>query len=119
MTSEVLTILLLLQIKHFLFDFVFQTKKHIESKGVYGNIFGIEHSVLHGVGTLFSLFWFISLPVAFIFSILDTMVHYHIDWLKCNFGTKDINDKKFWIYFGLDQLAHQITYLVIVLLVSY
>jgi hypothetical protein len=43
---------------------------------------------------------------------VEAVIHYHIDWTKVKFGIKDITKPMFWTQFGLDQLAHQITYIL-------
>jgi hypothetical protein len=112
----VLIILLLLQIKHFICDFPLQTDLHIAAKGQYGNFYGIEHSVFHGFGTALAFSFFVPLHIAIVLSLLDVVLHYHIDWIKSNYGCKGMKDKLFWTHLGLDQLAHQMCYLIYVYL---
>ena len=114
----ILILLLLLQIKHYYADFVAQTYEQTVRKGIYGDPRGISHSVDHVWGTstvllLFSLFF--NLPIAWILpvAIIEGIIHYHIDWVKVKFGTKDMTKSIFWNQFGLDQFAHQLTYLLI------
>jgi hypothetical protein len=112
-------LLVLLQVKHWYVDFVNQTNEEVKYKGVYGNITGIKHSVKHGLGTLICLYPFLGLEYfgyALILSIFDSVTHYHIDWTKMNYGNRDIKNPKFWNHLGLDQMAHQITYLFIALM---
>lgn len=107
---------LLLQIKHFLADFVFQTNEMIVEKGIYGAKQGINHSLIHALGTFLSFVWIhpiIGLATAF----LDFITHYHIDWAKININKKynyTPKDHKFWVWLGLDQLMHQITYIILI-----
>ena len=54
-----------------------------------------------------------SLTAILVLSFIEGIIHYHIDWLKVHFGSKDITKPVFWNQFGLDQLAHQVTYLVL------
>jgi hypothetical protein len=42
--------LTLLQIKHFICDFVLQTSRHVQFKGIYGHPAGVEHSAIHAIG---------------------------------------------------------------------
>ncbi|HAJ71001.1 MAG TPA: DUF3307 domain-containing protein, partial [Methylophilaceae bacterium] len=55
---------------------------------------------------------------AIVYALIDFIVHYHIDWLKLNinkkFNFRADNSNGFWILLGLDQLAHHITYFVII-----
>ena len=47
-----LAALALLQAKHFLFDFVFQTPYQLKNKGTYGHPGGLLHAGLHAAGSL-------------------------------------------------------------------
>jgi hypothetical protein len=52
--------------------------------------------------------------------LLDFVLHYHIDWSKININKRwnyTIEDPKFWAWLGADQLAHQLTYILITYLV--
>ncbi len=111
---EVFIILILLQIKHWYIDFVNQTNEEIQLKGVYGNWKGIRHSVKHGLASILIFALFAPPGWAIILGIVDALFHYHIDWVKSNKGNKDVNDPEFWNHLGLDQLAHQIIYILLV-----
>jgi len=104
-----LIILILFSTKHFIFDFLWQTKSEVVNKGKYGNLKGISHSVKHGVGTFIVLTFFT--PVFIPLALLDFLIHYHVDWIKMNYGEQDPSNSKFWRDFGLDQLAHAFTYI--------
>lgn len=109
-------LLLILQIKHWFVDFVNQTELEIKSKSVYGDRAGVLHSIKHGVGTFGCVWIVLGIPgilMALLMGIIDTALHYHIDWTKSNYGCIDDTKKEFWIHFGLDQLGHQITYIII------
>ena len=115
--NELFIILALLFIKHFLVDFIFQTDEHIKNKGSYGHLKGIEHSLQQGVGTTFVLFPFIGWEVAILLGVIDSIVHYHIDWAKMSINQKwkhEFNSSQFWTWFGADQLAHSLTYIWLV-----
>ena len=111
-------ILVLLQIKHWLVDFVLQTNEEIRWKGQYLDWRGVKHSVKHGVTTgLVLAIMNIDISVALLLALLDFAAHYHIDWIKMNWGNQDIRTPQFWQHFGLDQLAHQLTYVGIVAII--
>ena len=118
MATEILACLAMFQIKHYIVDFPLQNDAHLASKGKYGNLTGIGHSLLHGVGTMVVLaFFLVNNPLLMLaLAILDFAIHYHVDWLKTCKGCKDIKQKAFWNQLGQDQLAHQLTYLLIVFL---
>ena len=117
MITTTLLLLIALQIKHWYVDFVIQTMIEVNGKGIYGNIDGIKHSAKHLLGTLM-IFLLVLGPtytvVALLACILDFITHYHIDWAKMNYGNRDITNLQFWNHLGLDQMLHQIVYLLLV-----
>jgi Protein of unknown function (DUF3307) len=122
---ETLLLLLLFQIKHWYADFKIQTYMQTVKKGVWLHPVGISHSMEHMIGSLaillvFSFFVPLNLPVVVWLSLLEGILHYIIDFVKVKYGCKDNTKPLFWNQFGLDQLAHQITYLgmVCILLIS-
>ena len=115
---EFLILLLLLQLKHCWADFNIQSYKQTVQKGIYCDPVGISHSLEHVWSTLivlviFSLYHPLAAGTIFMISVAEGVVHYHIDWVKVKFGSKDMYKSAFWAQFGLDQLAHQLTYLAI------
>jgi hypothetical protein len=110
-------VLILLQIKHWYIDFVNQTEEEVKHKGIYLDWIGIKHSAKHGVAT-FVILWAVlgwtETDLAFALATVDFLLHYHIDWLKMNYGNRDIRTPQFWNHLGLDQMAHQIVYIIIV-----
>jgi hypothetical protein len=109
-----------LQLKHWYIDFVNQSNVEIASKGIYCDGAGLNHSVKHGIGTMLCIIIVTGIDhIAFasILALLDCVVHYHIDWLKSNYGRKDISQKHFWMDLGLDQMMHQLTYILIAYLI--
>lgn len=116
MTIALLT-LVFLQIKHWYIDFVDQNQAEIQHKGIYGHWLGISHSAKHGIGTATAVgltcgpsYW----PASILLGIIDAVIHYHVDWIKKNWGEPDNKKPTFWAHFGLDQMAHQLTYIGIV-----
>lgn len=122
MTSSILStlvVLFLLQCKHWYVDFHLQTNEQIRLKGVYGDPVGISHSLQHLVatGVIVGMMWAILPHLTLVtlcgLALIDGVVHYHVDYCKSRFGANDIRTKAFWTQLGLDQLAHQATYLLI------
>lgn len=109
--------LILFQLKHWVIDFIMQTDAQVKGKAIYGDLTGISHSFEHALGTGLVLLIFIKeYPILLLFvSILDGLLHYHIDWAKMNWGNRDITNPKFWNHLGLDQMAHQICYVFYVM----
>lgn len=112
--NEIIVVFAGLAIKHFLCDFVLQFNNMLKEKGTYGARGGLYHAGLHGWFTMVVLLPFFP-HVAILAGILDFLVHYHVDWAKVQLS-KNLSpqDRKFWIWFGLDQLAHYLTYIAIV-----
>lgn len=113
--ETVIILLALFGIKHFLADFLWQFPFMLRDKGIYGASGGWYHALLHGVLTFFVVIGFVLPEDAVIFALLDSLVHYHIDWAKTNLSRGlTPTDRKFWIWFGLDQALHYLTYIVII-----
>jgi hypothetical protein len=59
----------------------------------------------------FSFFVELSPAIIIITTLVEGIVHYFVDFSKVKYGCKDNTKPVFWTQFGLDQLAHQLTYL--------
>lgn len=110
--------LLWLFIKHFVCDFPLQAFSWMyRNKGTYGHAGGLAHSAVHGLGTYIVLAFWLGAD-AWVYGVVDAMIHYHIDWAKMNLSKKlDLqpdNSEWFWITLGFDQLLHHLTYFAIV-----
>lgn len=111
--------LVLFQVKHYLADFHWQTPWMLLNKGLYGHPGGLAHAGLHGLLTLPVLVVIAPvMPVLFALLILaEIAVHYHLDWIKARQMTQrgiHENNPVFWRLLGLDQAAHQLTYIAII-----
>lgn len=109
-----IALLILFQAKHWYIDFVNQSDIEVKGKGIYGNLQGLAHSIKHGLATFICVLVLVDLDYAlFALSVgfLDFVAHYHIDWLKMNYGNRDIKNPLFWNHLGLDQMAHQLVYI--------
>ncbi|GAB5510851.1 MAG: hypothetical protein Rhims3KO_22520 [Hyphomicrobiales bacterium] len=113
----ILAVLIGLQAKHFLFDFVFQSDWQVRNKGLYGHPGGLVHSGMHALGTLVvmglaTLFGTITMVAALALAAADFLIHYHIDWVKSKLSQRlqlTPDRQGFWIALGADQAAHQLT----------
>lgn len=119
--ADLLLILAGLQGKHFAADFLLQTERMRQEKGHYGRAGGIWHALVHVGGSALILLPGFGLG-ALIAAVLigEGLVHYHIDWAKEQAVSRQrlgMQSKVFWRLFGLDQLAHQFTYLAMLFLV--
>ena len=119
MLNELFLFLILLQIKHWYVDFVDQTDAEVIGKGIYGNRDGINHSAKQAIGTFVAVLLVAGFPYiawAGLMAGIDFIFHYHIDWAKININKKyhyTVKDKQFWAWLGADQMAHQISYLLL------
>lgn len=116
--GELLALLVCLQLKHFILDFVFQPPFMYQNKGTYGHLGGIAHSAVHAFATAALL---LTLPVSFgvvvFLALLEFVIHYHMDWFKMWYGKRQNwtpQTEQFWVFLGLDQLVHQLNYLLTV-----
>lgn len=111
----ILWALLALELKHFLCDFVLQTEYQVRTKGIYGHFGGFIHSGLHIIGTLPALIILgASVKAMAIVLAVEFVIHYHADWMKIAVDKRTkwgMDDQRYWILFGLDQLIHQLTYI--------
>jgi hypothetical protein len=115
---EILILLALFQIKHFLADYPLQNRQMVTEKGSYGKRGGVYHSLIHSVTTLVALGVFdyfvhaIDFGLAVAISLSEFVIHYHIDWSKMQMSRRfSTEDKGFWNWIGFDQLLHHATYI--------
>lgn len=116
---DILFLIMLLQIKHWYADFKIQTYMQTVKKGVWLDPIGISHTIDHIWTTLtalmiFNLFVPISAGLILAVAIAEGITHYIIDYTKVKYGCKDNTKPLFWNQFGLDQLAHQTCYIIMV-----
>ena len=107
----------LFAVKHFVADFVVQTKYQYSNKGTYGHPGGLLHVAIHAIMSLVILFaYFPSAGQAVLgATAVEIFLHYHIDWLKMNIN-RYMNwacntHEQFWVLTGFDQLLHYLTYI--------
>ena len=113
--TTIIILLALFGIKHFVADFVLQSDTMINDKGTYGAPGGLDHAAWHGILTFLILVWFVNPYSAVLLSLVDSAVHYHIDYIKTNLSRGlTPKDRKFWIYLGADQGLHYLTYVGII-----
>lgn len=113
-----LTLLVLLQIKHLLFDWLLQPPWMYKNKGTYGHPGGGAHAALHGASTYLILAAMNFAPtLCAVVAVAEMVVHYHIDWAKMRLNAVmqwgPTTSENFWRLLGFDQFLHQISYLVI------
>ncbi len=115
---EILALLFLFQLKHYYADFVIQTYMQTVKKGVWLHPCGVSHSLDHVWTTLlilvvFNLIHPIPAFTIVLIALIEGIIHYMIDFTKVKYGIKDMTKPLFWNQFGMDQIAHQLTYIAI------
>jgi hypothetical protein len=115
---EIIVLLALFGVKHFLADFLLQFPYMVADKEQYGAPGGLVHASIHGLLTFFVIVGFVRPEDAVTISLIDAAVHYHIDWAKTNLSQGlTIEDHRFWVWFGLDQTLHYLTYIAIIAII--
>jgi hypothetical protein len=118
-------VLALLFFKHFLADFCWQSDRMLKDKGHFGRLGGLQHAGLHGALTYVILMHFLSMQACVMLAVFDSVIHYIVDWSHRRITVKMSTDSNvFWMWIGVDQLVHAMTYLsigfvVAILLASY
>lgn len=115
----IIFLLFLLQVKHLVVDWLWQPEYEWKNKGTYGHWGGIRHALKNGLGTSLCFAFFVSWPIGVYVLIIDTLVHYHIDWAKMNLNRInkwDANTPQFFQLIGVDQFLHQVTYLLLIVM---
>ena len=125
MSHEVALVLLgfmAFELKHFVCDYILQTRYQFSNKGFYGHPGGILHAGLHGLASIPALLVFTRSPATIgVFVVAEFVVHYHTDWVKEMIDRRmkwTYADAQYWRIFGADQLVHQLTYLIIISLLA-
>jgi hypothetical protein len=120
MNVTVFILLALFGIKHFVADFLMQYDYMLRDKGIYGAEGGLHHAGTHACLTFLILVFFCHNANDIIaLSLADFVLHYHIDYFKqqLNRGLTTA-DRKFWVWLGLDQALHYLTYVGIIYYVT-
>ena len=124
---EMVGLLFLFEVKHFLADFVFQSKYMLRK--VHGDwTFFIPltaHAGVHGIWTFVGLLIYMAgsieksfIGICFVLGVFDGVTHFFIDRLKAGpryLGRyKDVQTSIFWWCIGLDQLLHHFIMFIII-----
>lgn len=115
--SSVLLLLLGLQFKHFIADYLLQTAWIINGKGSFRHAGGYVHAGIHAIGTA-AVLGVVGLPanVVIILALGEFVLHYLLDYAKFYYSSGISSSERphaFWSLNGLDQFLHHATYLAI------
>ncbi|MEL6201202.1 MAG: DUF3307 domain-containing protein [Pseudomonadota bacterium] len=112
--QEIFLLLVALQIKHFVADYLLQNNWMISGKQSLLALGGYAHAGVHVIGTWIILVFF-AVPLSFAISIViaEFFIHYALDYAKVRLDrvtSGEKNQRVFWAKHGLDQLLHHLTY---------
>lgn len=109
-------------VKHYLGDYVMQTSAMVSKKAIFFSPEGLTHAAIHGalssLVVCFGLLWVgasgsdaiaLTLGIGF----LDFVIHYLLDVAKARYVPSSLTPETqlHWVFFGLDQLLHNMTYI--------
>lgn len=121
-----LLILVALEFKHYVVDFLWQPRYEWENKKYYMHPAGQVHALKQAIGTAIVFFFGSAVfedhlnhavyivEAAF---VIDWVLHYHIDYLKekfIHYYKIGFKNPKYWAAFGFDQFLHHLTYIALV-----
>jgi len=117
-----LTLMLLLmaglEVKHFVADYLLQAGWMIAGKGRLGAPGGYAHAGLHAVlSAVVLLLGRIPVEAMLGLVVAEFVIHYALDYSKAHYGhgvDPDQDAPRYWSLHGLDQLLHQLTYVVMI-----
>lgn len=113
---DLLILILVFQVKHFLADYIFQGKYMLgKFKLVNWELPLAAHSAVHMGMTFMIALAYIPIQYAALVAVADMVIHFIIDRVKVVFS-RDYDsavDKEFWWWLGADQMAHHVTHYAI------
>lgn len=117
-TSTILILFCLLQIKHMFADYFLQTPRMLSGRATYLHLGRAQHAGVHAVGSAVALAIIgTPFPVLVAICLAEWIVHFHIDWGKARVSEAQglcPNDAGYWRAAGFDQALHQFTYIAMV-----
>lgn len=121
MVGVLFGLLIGLEVKHFVADYLLQPGWILAGKG---NIFhpgGYAHAGIHAVLSLVVLL-LVGTPIGLAAAIFagEFVLHYALDYSKIQYSKGvhvESQPARFWALHGVDQLAHQLTYVAMVFIV--
>ena len=107
-----------LELKHFVADYLMQPGWMLSGKG---NIFhpgGYAHAAIHAALSLVVLL-LVGTPLGLAVALFagEFVIHYALDYSKIHYSRGvhvDTQPRRFWSLHGLDQITHQLTYAAII-----
>jgi Protein of unknown function (DUF3307) len=122
MMTVAVEVLIWLQIKHFVADYLLQPDWVLAAKGDMRRMGGYVHAGIHAIGSLPAyLIAGVGLGGIAALVVVEFVVHYVIDFIKSDLSSRSRsgpNTAAYWALHGADQLAHQLTYVGLVVAVA-
>jgi hypothetical protein len=121
--KELIFLLLIgLNMKHFVADYLLQFPWMIAGKGSFRMAGGYVHAAIHVTGTAFVL-WLLAVSPQLITGLVlaEFVLHFLLDFAKVHYSGEISSTERpnaYWALNGLDQLLHQLTYVGIVYFVT-
>ncbi len=122
--EQMLLLVTLLLVKHAVADFFLQRAFMFKDKHIYAGRGGITHAAIHGLLTAVAVAICVPVPHQLVFAVCaglaDMVIHYHIDYVKSSWNVRTQalpSETRYWYAFGLDQMAHFLTYVLIVYII--
>lgn len=114
MLTVTIAVLVCLQLKHFVADYLLQPGWVLVGKGDMRKPGGYAHAGAHAIGSL-PAYLVAGLGVVPILALMlaEFAVHYVIDYVKAGLSRRSHagpTAARYWALHGADQLAHQLTY---------
>lgn len=114
MEGLLLGLLIWLQVKHFVADYLLQTPWILNGKGRLDHPGGYIHAGLHVLGTAPALLYAgIGGGLVALLLAAEFLIHFTVDHLKARQARvrpQSPASARFWALHGADQLAHHLTY---------
>ena len=106
--------LICLQVKHFVADYVLQPSWMLSGKGDLRRLGGYAHAAFHALSSLpaLAIAGLAALELALLV-MAELVVHYSIDFAKAGLSARNLagpDTRAYWTLHGADQLMHQLTY---------
>lgn len=121
MDGLLLGLLVWLQVKHFVADYLLQSQWMIRGKGHFNQPGGYVHAGVHIIGTAPALIYS-GIGLSLVLALLagEFVIHFTVDHLKAlqaRAKPQSPSSARFWAAHGADQLAHHLTYSAILFVV--
>ena len=121
MEGLLIGLLVWLQVKHFVADYLLQTSWIIAGKGHFDQPGGYVHAAVHIAGTAPALVYAgLGGGLVVLILALEFVIHFTVDHLKAlqsRARPQSPSSARFWAMHGADQLAHHLTYSAILFVV--